>query len=122
MSKTEYLIKPPLAPARAAWCCPSVRLSVYLSVCLSVAKIQKRDFLKKLKRHGVYPGRYSNRIQDSVLLSRHLLYILLTTVTFTDLSACTFVAAFNKLYCMMVCCSAVLMWRLKSKHCRNLKY
>jgi len=39
------IIKPPLAVVHR--CCPSVRLSVCMFVCLSVAKIQKRDFLKK---------------------------------------------------------------------------
>jgi len=38
------IVKPPLATARAASC----NGAVHLFVCLSVAKMQKRDFLKKL--------------------------------------------------------------------------
>jgi len=42
-----HIIKPPLATARAASCDGPVHLFVCLSVCLFVAKIQKkRDFLK----------------------------------------------------------------------------
>jgi len=46
----HYLVKPPLATARAASCNVRVHLFVCLSVCLfvclSVAKLQKHDFLK----------------------------------------------------------------------------
>ena len=40
------IIKPPLATARAASSNGRVHLFVCLFVCLSVAKLQKRDFLK----------------------------------------------------------------------------
>jgi len=42
--RAQSFIKPPLATARAASCIDAV----HLFVCLSVAKLQKRDFLKKL--------------------------------------------------------------------------
>ena len=44
--KSRSIIKPPLATARAASCDGPVHLFVCLYVCLSVAKMQKRDFLK----------------------------------------------------------------------------
>jgi len=42
------VIKPPLATARAAQCFGAVHLFVCLFVCLSVAKMHKRNFFQKL--------------------------------------------------------------------------